>query len=120
LYPVEPRGVYYGPFTNAPTAPTALVVATTFDPATPYSGALRLVEELGNARLITMNGDGHTAYPQNSPCIDSAVDAYLKDGVLPPNGTVCEQDVPFAPPGTRSLGARQPLTVAMATRWRTR
>jgi pimeloyl-ACP methyl ester carboxylesterase len=116
LYPVEPRGLYLGPFSNSPTAPTALVVATTYDPATPYSGALRLVEELGNARLITMDGDGHTAYPQNSPCIDTAVEAYLKDGVLPADGTVCQQDVPFVPPADRSLATRRPVTVAMATR----
>ena len=63
-----------------------------------------------------MDGDGHTAYPQNSPCIDTAVEAYLKDGVLPADGTVCQQDVPFVPPADRSLPMRRPVTVAMATR----
>jgi pimeloyl-ACP methyl ester carboxylesterase len=99
FYSVKPRGIYKGPFRVPAGAPTPLVVATTFDPATPYPGAQRLVAELGNARLLTMDGDGHTAYPGNSPCVDAAVEAYLEDLVLPPAGTVCQQDVPFAPPG---------------------
>ncbi|HEY7619221.1 MAG TPA: alpha/beta hydrolase, partial [Solirubrobacteraceae bacterium] len=75
-----------------------LVVATTYDPATPYRGALKLVRELGNARLITMRGDGHTAYGGNSACIDDAVNAYVLDGTLPAPGTVCRQEVPFEQP----------------------
>jgi hypothetical protein len=57
-----------------------------------------MVAELGNARLLTMQGDGHCAYGGNSACIDAAVEAYLVDGTLPNAGTVCEQDVPFAQP----------------------
>ena len=74
------------------------VVATTHDPATPYAGALQLVRELGNARLITMDGDNHTAYGGESACIDRAVEGYLFDGTLPPRGTVCEQETGFAQP----------------------
>jgi hypothetical protein len=85
-------------------APTPLLVAATYDPATPYAGAQRLAAELGNARLLTMQGDGHGAFPGNSPCVDGAVVAYLEDVVLPPEGTVCQQDVPFA----RSRQARVP------------
>jgi pimeloyl-ACP methyl ester carboxylesterase len=97
LWPVEPRGVYYGPFHAKSAAPTTLVVGTTYDPATPYRGAKRLVSELGNARLLTMRGDGHTAYGGNSACIDGAVDAYLENGTLPAKGTVCQHEVPFEP-----------------------
>jgi hypothetical protein len=74
------------------------VVATTYDPATPYRGALKLVRTLGNARLLTMRGDGHTAYGGNSPCIDDAVNAYLLEGDLPAPGTSCRQAVPFEQP----------------------
>jgi hypothetical protein len=70
-------------------------VATTYDPATPYRGALRLVHDLGNARLITMRGDGHTAYGGESACIDSAVEDYLFTKALPAAGTSCTQDTPF-------------------------
>jgi pimeloyl-ACP methyl ester carboxylesterase len=95
LWPATARDTYEGPFRVKDSAPTPLVVATTYDPATPYRGALKLVRELGNARLITMRGDGHTAYPDNSPCIDKAVNAYLLEGTLPPAGTVCRQEVAF-------------------------
>ena len=74
------------------------MVATTYDPATPYKGALRLVHDLGNARLLTMRGDGHTAYGGNSPCIDAAVEAYLNTSALPAAGAICVQDVPFEAP----------------------
>jgi hypothetical protein len=56
-----------------------------------------------------MSGDGHTAYPGNSPCIDEAVERYLFALTLPDAGTTCDQDVPFASPlltGVRSLSAR--------------
>ncbi|HEY3019626.1 MAG TPA: alpha/beta hydrolase [Solirubrobacteraceae bacterium] len=98
LYTVRPRGIYTGPFQTASDSPTILVVGTTYDPATPYRGARKLVRELGTARLLTMRGDGHTAYGGNSECIDAAVDGYLLDGTLPPAGTVCRQQVPFAFP----------------------
>ncbi|MDO8211315.1 alpha/beta hydrolase [Conexibacter sp. CPCC 206217] len=98
LYPVKPNSAFYGPFRNPSNDPTTLVVGTTYDPATPYKEAKRLVRELGNARLLTMRGDGHTAYGGNSACIDTAVDAYLEDLTLPAEGTVCRQEVPFEQP----------------------
>jgi pimeloyl-ACP methyl ester carboxylesterase len=103
LFPINPRGAYYGPFDNPNSAPTTLVVGTTYDPATPYRGSRRLVADLGNARLLTMRGDGHTAYGGNSPCIDAAVDAYLEEGTLPEPGTICPQEVAFEAPQLRGL-----------------
>ena len=41
LFDVQPNDVYRGPFKASPSAPTVLEVATTYDPATPYRGALR-------------------------------------------------------------------------------
>jgi pimeloyl-ACP methyl ester carboxylesterase len=96
LWPATAQDTYEGPYRVKDSAPTPLVVATTYDPATPYRGALKLVRQLGNARLLTMRGDGHTAYGGNSPCIDKAVNDYLVDGTLPPAGTWCRQEVPFA------------------------
>jgi pimeloyl-ACP methyl ester carboxylesterase len=68
-----------------------VVVGTTNDPATPYSWAQSLAKELAGGRLLTMNGDGHTAYRRGSTCIDGAVDAYYLTGALPTSGTVCQQ-----------------------------
>ena len=97
LFGVRPRGVFYGPFRVPHNAATPLVVGTTYDPATPYRGAVRTTKELGNARLLTMRGDGHTAYFGNSQCIDDAVNAYVNDLTLPAQGATCKQDVPFPP-----------------------
>jgi pimeloyl-ACP methyl ester carboxylesterase len=98
LWPARDRDTFGGPFYVPSSSPTPLVVATTYDPATPYRGALRLVNDLQNARLITMRGDGHTAYGGESPCIDQAVNRYLNAGTLPADGTTCQQDDPFVPP----------------------
>jgi len=97
LWPSHDRDAFNGPFKVPSSSPTPLVVATTYDPATPYNGALRLVHDLGNARLITMRGDGHTAYGGESACIDAAVETYLNTLALPAEGTTCTQDTPFLP-----------------------
>lgn len=96
IFPVDGNGVYSGPFTLPQSASTPLVVATTYDPATPYRGAKNLVRSLGNARLLTMVGDGHTAYGGESACIDEKVDDYLLGGTLPDAGATCKQDVTFS------------------------
>ena len=75
----------------APGAKPILVVGTTRDPATPYAWAQSLADQLKSGRLLTMNGDGHTAYLRGSTCIDGAVDAYLLQDTLPAAGTVCSQ-----------------------------
>lgn len=76
--------------TIAPPANDILIVATTHDPATPLPFAALLASEIGNAVVITRDGDGHTAYREGSDCIDSAIDDFLLDGVLPADGLVCE------------------------------
>ena len=67
-----------------------LVVGTTRDPATPYEWARDVAQEVDGARLLTYDGDGHTAYRGGSSCIDRAVDRYLVGGRLPAVGTRCE------------------------------
>ncbi|MDN4484131.1 alpha/beta hydrolase [Demequina lignilytica] len=66
-----------------------LVVGTTNDPATPYSWAESLTERLGDATLLTYDGEGHTAYGRSNQCIIDAVDGYLVDGEMPVSGTTC-------------------------------
>jgi pimeloyl-ACP methyl ester carboxylesterase len=97
-WPAHDTDAYAGSFRVPASSATPLVIATTHDPATPYGGAKHLVRDQHNSRLLTMAGDGHTAYSGNSACIDRAADAYLISGVLPPRGTVCQQQVPFAAP----------------------
>jgi hypothetical protein len=119
LWPEHDEDAYEGPFTLDTATTTPLVIATTHDPATPYSGGVGMVRALGNARLVTMEGDGHTAYGQgNSACVDAATEAYLIDGTLPAEGTVCQQEVPFEPlepsPAASAAAGSARLTVADA------
>lgn len=113
LYDVRADNVYRGPFRASPSAPTVLEVATTYDPATPYRGALRTAATLGNVRLLTMRGDGHTAYGGNSPCIDNAVNAYIETLALPAAGTICKQDVPFG--AAAAAASTRPAATPAAT-----
>ncbi|MGH3550153.1 MAG: alpha/beta hydrolase [Pseudonocardiaceae bacterium] len=73
-------------------SPPILVVGTIHDPATPYSSAQAMSQQLGSVVLLTYNGDGHTAYRRGSTCIDAAVDAYLTQSAVPAAGTVCQPD----------------------------
>ncbi|TKK89001.1 alpha/beta hydrolase [Herbidospora galbida] len=65
-----------------------LVVGAINDPATPYVWAPKLTSELGNAVLLTFEGEGHGAYGQTL-CVTGIVDAYLLNGTVPAKGTVC-------------------------------
>ncbi|RKN43047.1 alpha/beta hydrolase [Streptomyces hoynatensis] len=86
-WPVEPTGA---PVTiEAEGANDIVVVGTTRDPATPYSWAQGLADQLSSGVLLTYDGDGHTAYGGTSPCIDAAVNAYLLEGQTPEEGTTC-------------------------------
>lgn len=85
-------GQDYMLFSNASDAPI-LVFGVTGDHATPYEGARQLVEELGNATLVTLQGSGHIAsFQKRSSCADDIATAYLLRGELPAEDTVCTDD----------------------------
>ena len=72
------------------------MIGNTFDPATPLRGAVAMSQKLGRARLLTMDGYGHTALLNASACVNRYEGRYFVSGVLPPKGTTCAQDaVPF-------------------------
>lgn len=77
---------------RAEGAPTVLVVGTTGDPATPYQWSQALSSQLASARLLTWEGQGHTAYGRKDagPCVMNTVDAYLLAGTLPEDGKTCK------------------------------
>jgi pimeloyl-ACP methyl ester carboxylesterase len=74
---------------TAKGAAPIVVVGTIRDPATPYAWAQGLAGQLASGRLLTWDGDGHTAYRRGSTCIDSAIDAYFLQGTLPAQGQRC-------------------------------
>ncbi|GAA2763982.1 alpha/beta hydrolase [Streptomyces paradoxus] len=74
---------------EAKGAAPIVVVGTTRDPATPYRWARALAGQLSSARLLTYEGDGHTAYGRGSSCIDRTINAYLLRGTPPTDGKRC-------------------------------
>lgn len=60
-----------------------LLIAETYDPATPLRNGRRLLAEMGkNARLIAHHGYGHSSRDRSN-CTDSIAQAYLLNGTLP-------------------------------------
>ncbi|QKZ19728.1 alpha/beta hydrolase [Streptomyces chartreusis] len=74
---------------EAKGAAPIVVVGTTRDPATPYRWAQALSRQLSSSRLLTYDGDGHTAYGRGSDCIDDTINAYLLRGTPPVGGKRC-------------------------------
>jgi pimeloyl-ACP methyl ester carboxylesterase len=102
-WPTSAADRYTGPWNRRTTNPV-LVVGNTDDPNTPYEGAVAMARQLARARLLTLDGYGHTSGADPSACVFNAYVAYLVGLRLPPRGTVCQPDrVPFDP------AFRQPL-----------
>jgi hypothetical protein len=96
-WPATAAHIYAGPW-NAQTAPI-LVIGNIFDPSTAYSSSQKMVQKLANARLLTVNGYGHTVLLNPSACASNVESAYFIDGTMPTQGMVCQQDIaPFASP----------------------
>jgi pimeloyl-ACP methyl ester carboxylesterase len=98
IWPYMHTDAYDGPWNLSQT--TILVINALHDPFTSYAGAQAAVTELGNARLLTVDGDGHTSmYVEPSACRDRAKLNYLVSGTLPATSTVCPVDkLPFGLP----------------------
>jgi pimeloyl-ACP methyl ester carboxylesterase len=91
FWPVDARNNFTGPFRNAASATPVLVIHSTHDPNSPYAWGKRIVRDLGNARLLTFRGDGHTVIPQFNGCVLGHLVAYLNDRTVPPEGASCRQ-----------------------------
>ncbi|KAK8070786.1 hypothetical protein PG997_010989 [Apiospora hydei] len=79
----KPAEVYRGDLNNTLKNPV-LLVAETYDPATPLRNGRRLLGEMGeNARLIAHHGYGHSSGRDRSACTDAHLKTYILDGTLP-------------------------------------
>ena len=67
----------------APGAAPILVLGTTNDPSTPYAWAAAVAAQLESGILVTRQGDGHTAFNKGNACVDTTVEQYLIEGVVP-------------------------------------
>jgi pimeloyl-ACP methyl ester carboxylesterase len=68
--------------------PPVLVVSTTGDPATPYEAGVELARRL-HGRLLSYQGNRHTAALQGVKCVDDVVTSYLVRLALPKRSTLC-------------------------------
>jgi pimeloyl-ACP methyl ester carboxylesterase len=86
---------YSGPW-NRPTATTILVLGNTGDPILPYQNSIAMSRDLAHARLLTVDGYGHSEAGNPSACATNYEIRYLLTGALPPPKTVCKENAtPF-------------------------
>ena len=69
----------------------ALVIAMEGDPATPIAWGPGLVGSIGDAVLISSDGDGHGAFLTNSDCVTEVVFDYLLELIVPEDGWSCKE-----------------------------
>ena len=84
-YPVAAFPTEYDAKGSAPI----LVIGTTNDPATPYAWAESLADQFDAGVLITVEGDGHTAYNGENDCVNEVVDQYFLQGTVPNSDPEC-------------------------------
>lgn len=78
----KPAEVYRGDLNSTLKNPV-LLIAETYDPATPLRNGRRLLKEMGrNARLIAHHGYGHSSR-DTSNCTDAIARAFILEGTLP-------------------------------------
>lgn len=95
-WPAKSADRYTGPW-NRPTANPILVIGNTYDPSTPYEGSVAMSRALARARLLTVDGYGHTVFLNPSQCANEYITNYFIKGEVPLEGTVCKQDYqPFS------------------------
>lgn len=78
----EPRST-----AGADEAPPMVVVSTAVDPVTPEKGTIRAAERIPGTSRIAWQGTGHGGL--HSPCVAEIVQAFLVDGQIPRDGTLC-------------------------------
>lgn len=76
------------PPAGGPGAPPILVAGTATDPVTPGQGTGRAADQMPSSVTITWQGAGHGALGV-SPCVTDATRAFLIDGKIPVDGTLC-------------------------------
>ncbi|KAF4830161.1 putative hydrolase YuaR [Colletotrichum tropicale] len=88
----EPAGVYRGDLNHTLRHPM-LLIAETYDPATPLRNGRRLLKEMGrNARLVAHHGYGHSSR-DTSKCTEAIARRYIMTGEVPEEAeTACYAD----------------------------
>jgi pimeloyl-ACP methyl ester carboxylesterase len=90
-WPAADHDRYLGPW-NRPRQHPILVVNNRDDPETPLWNAQATTDELGDARLLIVEGYGHTTLNVHSACASAAEANYLITLQPPADGTTCSAD----------------------------
>lgn len=94
-WPAHDEDRYLGPW-NRPHQHPALILSNRHDPATPLANAQATAKELGDGRVLTVEGAGHTTLDVPSKCASAAMVRYFVDLAVPQEGATCPPDVgPF-------------------------
>ncbi|KAJ8508854.1 hypothetical protein ONZ45_g8924 [Pleurotus djamor] len=90
--PPPPSGSYTGPIppTASNTSAPLLFLSNELDPVTPVRSAHRMSSLFPGSAVLVQNGIGHATIANPSLCTIQYMQAYLKDGTLPPANTLCE------------------------------
>jgi hypothetical protein len=115
-WPLVNADRYPGPW-NRSTPNPVLVIGTRYDPQTAYAGARRVADRLGNAKLLTLDGYGHTTDVDPSACIERALTAYLIRPATARRQTCHADRQPFDPDFGRPL-VNVPVLLARDARLR--
>lgn len=101
---IRDTDAFLGPWQNEVQQPV-LVFGTRHDPATPYEATRPYADLYPDARMVTVEGYGHTTIGK-STCADQMITDYLTQLRAPADGATCTQDrKPFdpLPTGTKVL-----------------
>ncbi|APE33247.1 hydrolase [Nocardia mangyaensis] len=91
FWPATDADRYTGPW-NRRTAAPILVLNSRFDPATPLHGAYAGAAQLADARVVVVEGAGHSTMYVASTCAERVKRDYLFTGDLPAEGVGCGID----------------------------
>ncbi|MER5393652.1 alpha/beta hydrolase [Saccharopolyspora sp. NPDC002686] len=87
-WPETGQDVYRGPWAHQAENPV-LLFGNRYDPATRYDFSRRMEQQLGNARLVTVDAYGHCILGR-SACADAFAANYLINLEVPEPGQVCQ------------------------------
>ncbi|MFJ2835063.1 alpha/beta hydrolase [Nocardia sp. NPDC087230] len=91
FWPARDVDRYTGPW-NRDTAAPILVLNSRYDPATPLRGAVAGAAQLAHARVVVIEGAGHSSMYVPSTCAEHVKRDYLFTGQLPPADLRCGID----------------------------
>ncbi|RDW91638.1 hypothetical protein BP5796_02803 [Coleophoma crateriformis] len=87
-WPITSQDRFSGPFGGVTKTPM-LFVSNTIDPATPIANGQKSVKNYAGARLLTIDGVGHSSLGPLNSCAFQHIATYFQTGVLPSSNMFC-------------------------------